>query len=528
MRARRAWRALGQPPWPAAVGLGVAAGVVAWSSPDAALAAPAAVAAAAVLAAAARWPGAVLAVLMGLIVAQDALVAAGLGLAQQADEAILVVLMLVAAARAVGVPRVGPATAGAGAPPSPGPVAPWDGALLAFGAAASAAALWNAVPPLVAALGILAVTKGALAASAAARIPFGPRAARRAADAAAALVAASGAVAVVQRLGGPAAFQATGQAAHLAVWHGAKAPGLFAHHNALAHAAVLAGAWWLGRRAAGLPAGPAVRVAEAATLAGLVASASREGWLAALAAIAAVAWMAGSAPDGARIASSPWTVPRRIGPRAALAALAAVLAVAAVASYGGSPVLRAEMARRLEGVPGGWRAFDLGLTDWAFRGEYRVYVLRKSLEVWADHPLLGTGPGRFGGAVAERFGSPVYETYGFLPLDGRFAPLDLFWARLPAELGLLGAAAFVVLLARGARSAAAARRSDEAVARALSVGAGGAWAAALVLAAFAPSFEEPLVAIPLWLWTAAAWRSGRGEGPAARGRPAGAGGAGAA
>lgn len=493
---------------PAVLAAGLAAALAAWQAPWAALVVPAAAVLVAVALAATRWPGRLVVALLGLVVAQDALVGAGLGWAQQADEVAIAVLVLATAWRQRRAEQVERG-------------APWDAPLLGFVVVAAVGAAWRTVPPLVAGLGILAVTKGALAGAAVARIPLTADGARRAADGAAALVAASGLVAVVQRLGGEAAFLATGQAAHLAIWHGAKAPGLFAHHNALAHASVLAGAWWLGRRAAGVPAGPAVRAAELATLGGLIASASREGWVAAIVGMAAVAALwplargaaVSAVAGGAAAASAAGTAAlqrarRRRGGRWALLALAGIVVAAGLVTYASSPVLRAELMRRAAGVPAGWHDFELGLDDWAFRGEYRVYALRKSLAVWADHPLLGAGAGRFGGAVAERFGSPIYEAYAFLPLDGRLAPLDVFWARLPAEFGLLGAVAFVLLAAAGVRTMARARRADDAVLRALAIGGFGAWAAACVLAAFAPSFEDPLVSIPLWLWTAAVWRLG--------------------
>ena len=44
---------------------------------------------------------------------------------------------------------------------------------------------------------------------------------------------------------------------------------------------------------------------------------------------------------------------------------------------------------------------------------YRVYTMNKSLEVFKDHPILGVGPGMFGGVISVIFNSHVYDEYNF-------------------------------------------------------------------------------------------------------------------
>lgn len=94
-------------------------------------------------------------------------------------------------------------------------------------------------------------------------------------------------------------------------------------------------------------------------------------------------------------------------------------------------------------------------------GDLRTLFVIQSLPVIRDHPLLGVGPGRFGGAVAANYGTPVYDEYGFRPLFWRPTQrtVDNFWLHLLVETGALGTAAFLTAaLLPGLRILAAARR----------------------------------------------------------------------
>jgi O-antigen ligase len=96
------------------------------------------------------------------------------------------------------------------------------------------------------------------------------------------------------------------------------------------------------------------------------------------------------------------------------------------------------------------------------RGDLRTLFVIQSLPIIRDHPLLGVGPGRFGGAVAFNYGTPIYEEYGFRPLFWNPAQrtVDNFWLHLLVETGILGAAAFLAAaLMPGIRILTAARRS---------------------------------------------------------------------
>lgn len=81
---------------------------------------------------------------------------------------------------------------------------------------------------------------------------------------------------------------------------------------------------------------------------------------------------------------------------------------------------------------------------------FRGYVLKKSTEVWSHSPIVGIGPGRFGGIVSLMLGSPIYEKINFNPgwynyMKG-FRSLDQFWPQILAETGILGILGFCLLL----------------------------------------------------------------------------------
>jgi O-antigen ligase len=96
------------------------------------------------------------------------------------------------------------------------------------------------------------------------------------------------------------------------------------------------------------------------------------------------------------------------------------------------------------------------------QGDLRTLFIVQSLPIIRDHPALGVGPGRFGGAVAFNYGTPIYDDYGFRPLFWNPAQrtVDNFWLHLLVETGILGAAAFLAAaLIPGIRILRAARRS---------------------------------------------------------------------
>lgn len=74
-----------------------------------------------------------------------------------------------------------------------------------------------------------------------------------------------------------------------------------------------------------------------------------------------------------------------------------------------------------------------------------------ALEIWKKHPLFGVGPGRFGGIVASKYPSPVYNEYAInkRPIYKRYilkvGGIEQFWFQILAELGLVGVACFIAI-----------------------------------------------------------------------------------
>lgn len=94
--------------------------------------------------------------------------------------------------------------------------------------------------------------------------------------------------------------------------------------------------------------------------------------------------------------------------------------------------------------------------------DLRIRFVLNALPIIADHPLIGVGPGRWGGAVAFDIRSPVYEEYGTDAVFDLYPQrtVDNFWLHLLVESGFLGVAAFVAAAAvPGLRILAAGRRA---------------------------------------------------------------------
>jgi O-antigen ligase len=92
--------------------------------------------------------------------------------------------------------------------------------------------------------------------------------------------------------------------------------------------------------------------------------------------------------------------------------------------------------------------------------DLRLLFIENAAPIVADHPVLGAGPGRYGGSVAARLGSPLYERYtdGRVPVD---RTVDNFWLHLLVESGVLGVLVFgSVLLLALHEMVVAARRLD--------------------------------------------------------------------
>lgn len=78
------------------------------------------------------------------------------------------------------------------------------------------------------------------------------------------------------------------------------------------------------------------------------------------------------------------------------------------------------------------------------RRDLRMRFIREGLPVVADNPILGVGPGRYGGAASAIIESPVYGDYG-TGLYG-FRTVHNFWLHLYGEVGAIGGAVFVMAI----------------------------------------------------------------------------------
>lgn len=84
--------------------------------------------------------------------------------------------------------------------------------------------------------------------------------------------------------------------------------------------------------------------------------------------------------------------------------------------------------------------------------DLRSLFVVNALPILADHPALGVGPGRYGGAAASIFGTPIYAAYGTDTLfsDPAQKTVDDFWLHIAVESGVLGTLALVgAVLAAG-------------------------------------------------------------------------------
>jgi hypothetical protein len=78
--------------------------------------------------------------------------------------------------------------------------------------------------------------------------------------------------------------------------------------------------------------------------------------------------------------------------------------------------------------------------------DLRTMFVLNALPILRDHALLGVGPGRYGGAVAWHFDSPVHERYETDQLLTRQRTVDNFWLHMLVERGVLGAGAFLAII----------------------------------------------------------------------------------
>ena len=111
----------------------------------------------------------------------------------------------------------------------------------------------------------------------------------------------------------------------------------------------------------------------------------------------------------------------------------------------------------------------LGRLDTGEGQDLRLLFVENAAPILADHPVVGAGPGRYGGAIAAGFGSPLYDQYtaGVAP---RNRTVDSFWLHLIVEFGVLGALLFASSIAVAVREVIGAGRRSRGVDRGLLAG----------------------------------------------------------
>jgi len=81
---------------------------------------------------------------------------------------------------------------------------------------------------------------------------------------------------------------------------------------------------------------------------------------------------------------------------------------------------------------------------------FRRYTILKSIEIFKDYPIMGVGPGMYGGWITSEFTSYIFDKYQFAPqwIENikKHRTLDCFWFQNLAEIGLLGTLSFIILL----------------------------------------------------------------------------------
>jgi O-antigen ligase len=312
---------------------------------------------------------------------------------------------------------------------------------LLFVAVSVVSALANAVPPVVAVLGIV-VTVDAVAAYFLARmLPFERRSVARAVGGLVGLALLASLVGIAQALLAPDLLWFTSFAGRFG--EGGRVTGILGNPNMLAAVISLATPYVVfatlhlpDRRTRWAAAGILFvlllalvltfsRGAWAAAILGLVVGTLLLDWRALLvtAAVAVLAYLAAAfMPRYVLVPADqlPWYAPS------------------------GQPNIIGSTIDRFEELAG---------------SDLRLRFVLEALPIIHDNLLLGTGPGRYGGAVAKVTDSPVYAEYG--TSVRQFRTVHNFWLHLLGEVGILGMSLFAAaIVGLGIRFRRAARRAS--------------------------------------------------------------------
>jgi hypothetical protein len=151
----------------------------------------------------------------------------------------------------------------------------------------------------------------------------------------------------------------------------------------------------------------------------------------------------------------------------------------------------------------------------------RIALYRGSVEIGVDYFPLGAGMGRYGSWVSRDPYSPLYYEYGLSDVRGLRptnpnAATDTFWPSILGEIGAIGLAAYVAFLVTIAWMLwKEAGRADGVTLRVLRLGAGMAFAQAIMESVASSMFHSPprayLFFLVVGVVASLAWRRRLGE-----------------
>jgi len=123
----------------------------------------------------------------------------------------------------------------------------------------------------------------------------------------------------------------------------------------------------------------------------------------------------------------------------------------------------------------------------------RLWALNNGFHIWAKHPLLGSGPGTYGGKLALNYASPVYLEgiqQGYVALYFT----DNQWLQLLVQTGIVGLLLFALFAVNMLVELITKYNSGK---RYLSLGVAGAFVAFLVTGFFGNVLEFGAIAVPM-------------------------------
>lgn len=133
--------------------------------------------------------------------------------------------------------------------------------------------------------------------------------------------------------------------------------------------------------------------------------------------------------------------------------------------------------------------------------DLRTLFALNALPIIGDHPVLGVGPGRYGGAAADIFGTPVYARYGTdeLFVNPTQRTVDDFWLHLVVESGILGMVMFAGMIGATLRPMVRSARTAAGSQRLMLAGSVGAIAALTINSLTTMLLESNSMAFLFWL-----------------------------